>query len=426
MPPSAPDYRWSLRSTWAVFLSLGVLLGALSAWADGWHAGRGDDWVAVLGAVAFFALWLLGGLIWQRRRSCDLLTQRRWFSELVEEVMVPSGQCWDPGMITSPWNVEHASLRLNASGSACAASDWCLFNRSQMGLLLLEVDATGEAAALQRALVLHLWRALVQVSVAPGRTLLDVRLRLQTRHGVTTGWRGFYAQADLTTGVLSYAGWGLSGLYILGRGGVLTPLSSRAWGAAGMAPSQRDALEQGQVTLVEGESLLLFTEALLTLENAEGERFGLSRLQKALRERPGCGPAEILAEIQRAVESFVPAEDARVRDVSLAGLRLVAPYGLASRYEPIALNLGDTLAQQGATEGLGPSAEQAAEAVSALVPVEEQAVELEEQPGDIEAPVDEPSPTPRRERAKLRREQGPDRVRIVRAGVLRLPPRRDP
>lgn len=353
------------------------------------------------GALLVGVLWGLTGWLWHRRRVGDLAAQKTWFSELVEQTLLPQGQPWDSTMVDSHWNVEYAEARWARGAAAQTALDWCLFNRSRVGLLMVEGGEDGESGALQRALLLHLWRTLIQASVPPATTLLEMRRRLRERHGVNASWKAFYAQVDLATGLVTYASAGMNHLYVLGRGGGLTALSTRAWGAAQKAPTRVESMDQGQMTLVEGETLFAFTGSLLELENTEGEPFGLGRLQKVLRERPGCGPEEMMGEIRRACDAFCAGSRRPLQDVSLFGLRMMAPYVLASRYEPVASILGE------------PSPPDPP-------PFENPAPEVAEEDASREAkrPSAAASETSGAGRSDLS-------AQVVRPGVLRLPPRRD-
>jgi sigma-B regulation protein RsbU (phosphoserine phosphatase) len=97
-----------------------------------------------------------------------------------------------------------------------------------------------------------------------------------------------------------YAAAAHTGAFVLGRRGGLTMLAGKGMPLGVGQELFAERLEQGHVRLNEGESLLLFTDGLLKTEDLHGEPFGLERLEKCLRERPGCNADEVLATIQRA------------------------------------------------------------------------------------------------------------------------------
>ncbi|MEB3197039.1 MAG: SpoIIE family protein phosphatase [Candidatus Sericytochromatia bacterium] len=332
------SFSWTPR-TWLGVLGIG---SAQVAWVGGWVYAlarqlppaspdlKGPLGLALMAGVGAGALWGGALWLWQRRRQGDLLEWRQVARAQVQRALAPTPTAWSPDAVTSPWRVELASRGWGAP--AAAWSTWRLYNRSQLGIFVGESRARDLAGGLQRAGSLLLWDALATAAQPPGRLLLDMQARLLQEGEPPSAWRAFSAQLDLSTGQLLFAGLGFHGACILHRGGSLTLLSSRALG--GLPAEPGPPLDQGQAGLADGDSLLLFTEALLRVENREGEAFGLERLQQVLRERPGCAPEPILASVQRAVEAFAGPSVRRLGGEMLC-VRLVTPFVAHPRYEPV-------------------------------------------------------------------------------------------
>jgi phage tail protein X len=273
---------------------------------------------AGLAAAAGAGAWWSLGVVWlQRRRRRELAEAQGAARAELAARLLPLPPPWDPAAVSSPWHVELAVQRWQAPGPGRGLVDWCPTGPEGLGLWM----ATCASPALPDLLGCGegrlLWRTLADGSQPPGRTIGAVAARLRSE-GASLG-PACCLRLELQTGEVYYASLGFPGVYVLGRGGGLTRLS----GPTAAAP---DVLVQGRYTLTEGESLLLLPDDVLALESPEGEPFGLERLQRCLRERPGCPAAEVVAAIGRALAAFTGRETHEA-DAAAACIRLSAGPG---------------------------------------------------------------------------------------------------
>lgn len=289
--------------------------------------------------MATALLWWLAALLLERRRRRDLARRQAELLGLVGERFRPHAQLFDRNAVRSPWQVEHAAAVLPGDDPGGSFTDFRLFAESRLGLFIGDATGRNATALIYRGVANLLWRTHAADQVAPGRTLLDVNRHLVDYISQGDHVTAFYAQVDLLSGAVSYAAAAHTGAYVLGRRGGLTMLSGRGMPLGVGQELFADRLEQGTVRLNEGESLLLFTDGLLKAENAEGEPFGVERLEKCLRERPGCNADEVVAEIRQAVTTFAGRE-AIGDEAAILCLRLVNPLVLYPKLEAVPIGSG--------------------------------------------------------------------------------------
>ncbi|MEB3223034.1 MAG: SpoIIE family protein phosphatase [Candidatus Sericytochromatia bacterium] len=282
---------------------------------------RGEPWVASAAAALGAAAWWGVGVRWlgRRRRRAEAEAGEAVLGEVVAAAL-PEPPPWNAEGLVSPWQVELAWAPTGGAGRGVV--DWC-----RLGTQGLGVWSAGCATADVRGLVACgqgrlLWRVLADEGQPPGRTLSQVDDRLRAE-GAALG-PACYVRFDLKTGEAYYAALGFPGVYALGRGGALARLSGPTAAAPGV-------LVQGRYALAEGESLLLVPDELLACEGPEGEPYGLERLQRCMRERPGCSASEVVAAAARSLEAFTglagPEAAPGLLCVRLAGRFAPAPRG---------------------------------------------------------------------------------------------------
>ncbi|MEB3328252.1 MAG: SpoIIE family protein phosphatase [Candidatus Sericytochromatia bacterium] len=278
--------------------------------------------VVGLAAAAGAGAWWAVGVGWLRRRRRRALTAAREAAAgEVSTHLFPHPPAWDPAAAASPWLVEVAWQRWVAPGPARGLVDWSQLGPSSLGLWVGTCASPAMADLLACGEGRLLWRTLADEGQPPGRTVGAIEARLRAE-GRALG-RACFVRLALQTGEASYAALGFPGLYVLGRGGTLTCLS----GPTAAAP---DVLVQGRYTLAEGESLLLVPDDVLALEGPGGEPFGLDRLQRCLRARPGCPASEVVAALGRALAAFT-GDEAHEVDAGALCVRLAARFGAGHR-----------------------------------------------------------------------------------------------
>ncbi len=316
------------------------------------RAGEGASPAAPMSREAALALalaamlgvglsWWGAGLLLNRRRRRELERQKAQLLGVVGERFRPHAQLFDRNAVRSPWQVEHAQAVLPGDDPGGSFADFRLFSESRLGIFIGDATGRNATALIYRGVANLLWRTHAADQVAPGRTLLDMNRHLVDYISQGDHVTAHYAQVDLLSGAVSYATAAHTGAFVLGRRGGLTMLSGRGMPLGVGQELFADRLEQGHVRLNEGESLLLFTDGLLKAENQSGEPFGLERLEKCLRERPGCNAEEVVATIRQTVETFVghPTLD---DEAAIVCLRLVTPLVLYPKLEAVPIGNGIT------------------------------------------------------------------------------------
>ncbi|MFN3431844.1 MAG: PP2C family protein-serine/threonine phosphatase, partial [Candidatus Sericytochromatia bacterium] len=133
----------------------------------------------------------------------------------------------------------------------------------------------------------------------------------------------FYAQLDLLSGAIAYASASHAGAYVLTPDGRTTLLGGRGMPLGIGQELFAGRLEGGVARLQEGECLWLFTDGLVKLENAQGEPFGLERLEACLQAGAGTSPDAQLAAVRVALTAFTGKQAWR-DDAALACVRLAS------------------------------------------------------------------------------------------------------
>lgn len=276
----------------------------------------------VLGAAGLTgAAWLLGGWLLVNKRRARLDEQRRRFLSGMDTRMRLRGAALDPAALHSPWRVAHAGAVLDASEPGGAFTDVLALSDSRLGLFV--GDATGSAAnaMLSRGLAVATWRAKATAAQTPGETFLALNRLVADQVPQGDHVTAFYAQVDLLSGAVTHAAASHSGAYIVGADGTLTMIGGKGI-PLGLGQELFAArLENGVGRLKDGDTLWIFTDGLIKAENAQGEPFGLERLEACLREGARLGPDRLIALVGEAVQAFAgqrPLAD----DAAMSALRL--------------------------------------------------------------------------------------------------------
>jgi sigma-B regulation protein RsbU (phosphoserine phosphatase) len=184
-------------------------------------------------------------------------------------------------------------------------------------------DATGSAAnaMLSRGLAVATWRAKASAALTPAETFLALNRLVADQVPQGDHVTAFYAQVDLLSGAVTHTAASHSGAYIVGADGTLTMIGGKGM-PLGLGQELFAArLESGVGRLKDGDTLWLFTDGLIKAENAQGEPFGLERLEACLREGARLGPDRLITLVSEAVRSFAgqrPLAD----DAAMSALRL--------------------------------------------------------------------------------------------------------
>jgi sigma-B regulation protein RsbU (phosphoserine phosphatase) len=192
------------------------------------------------------------------------------------------------------------------------------------GLCVLTVSGCGAAAALLAVTAGHL---LARVAGVPGAAVVPPA-EVCARLGQELGGAGTAGHTvSLLYGVLSLGSGEFRFTSAGGAGPVHVP--------AGAGPVKLEAPgfplgvgggehKEHAVTLAAGDRLVLYSDGLTGVRNAEGEHFGARRLLASLGEAPGLALADSLAGLVRAAEGW-RGEVPRHSDISVLAVERTGP-----------------------------------------------------------------------------------------------------
>jgi sigma-B regulation protein RsbU (phosphoserine phosphatase) len=156
------------------------------------------------------------------------------------------------------------------------------------------------------ALFMALTRSVVRASAAQTRGPsegIDLANRLlcaDARGGMFVTL--FYGLLQHATGTFTYVNAGHDpALWYRADRDKLVPLSRTAV-ALGIFPDE--PFDQQAIRLGPGDWLLLYTDGLTDASDADGNRFGMERVQSVLLPHRNAGPADLLTALEGAVERF--------------------------------------------------------------------------------------------------------------------------
>ncbi|GAB4461413.1 MAG: hypothetical protein Kow0070_18960 [Anaerolineales bacterium] len=180
----------------------------------------------------------------------------------------------------------------------------------RLGLFIADVSDKGMPAALFMALTRTLVRAAVLETDSPAEALRRVNDLLvpDTKQGMFV--TAVYAVLDMNKGELTYVNAGHNPPVWVRSDGSLESLT-RTGVALGAAEGMR--YEQRVIPLMPGDSVLFYTDGLTEAYNAEGEFYGETRLEEALKANHCSSAHELIDIVEKSLLDFVqdmpPADD---------------------------------------------------------------------------------------------------------------------
>jgi LysM repeat protein len=283
---------------------------------------REDAWPLALAAAGLTgAFWLFGGWLLASKRRRRLAEQRDRFLSGIDTRMRARGPAFDASVLQSPWHVEQAATILESPEPGGAFAEVQALSDTRLGVFVGDATGSSANAMLSRGLAVAMWRALARAGATPGETMLALNRLLADMVPQGDHVTAFYAQLDLLSGAIAYASASHAGAYVQSADGRTTLLGGRGMPLGIGQELFAARLEGGVARLQEDEGLWLFTDGLVKLENAQGEPFGLERLEACLQAGAGTPPDDQLAAVRAALTAFV-GKQTRRDDAALACVRL--------------------------------------------------------------------------------------------------------
>ena len=190
--------------------------------------------------------------------------------------------------------------------------DFYRLENNRLGILVADVSGHGVNSAMLSGMVKALAAPLSLAVLEPGEMLAG--LDVSTEQYFPEGYfcTGFYLIADEETGLVRYAGVGHPPAIIVGPDGSRTLPSNPGMLGIGMV----DGTAGGADRLEPGESLVMYTDGLTDAMDPSDTLFGEERLRTLLQSHHGADPAEILKQVDNAINEHTapgrPADDVNI------------------------------------------------------------------------------------------------------------------
>jgi len=190
--------------------------------------------------------------------------------------------------------------------------DFYRLENNRLGILVADVSGHGVNSAMLSGMVKALAASLSIAVLEPGELLagLDVATEQYFPEGYFC--TGFYLIADEETGLVRYAGVGHPPAIIVGPNGPRTLPSNPGMLGIGMVDGTAGSTDR----LEPGESLVIYTDGLTDAMDPSDVLFGEDRLKTLLQSHYGADPAEILNQVDSALDKHTapghPADDINI------------------------------------------------------------------------------------------------------------------
>ena len=176
--------------------------------------------------------------------------------------------------------------------------DFYRLENNRLGILVADVSGHGVNSAMLSGMVKALAAPLSLAVLEPGELLagLDVAGEQYFPEGYFC--TGFYVIADEETGLVRYAGVGHPPAIIVGPNGARMLQSNPGMLGIGMVDGTAGDTDR----IGPGESMVIYTDGLTDAMDPSDTLFGEERLRTLLQSHYGADPAEILEQVERALD----------------------------------------------------------------------------------------------------------------------------
>jgi len=190
-------------------------------------------------------------------------------------------------------------------------------NNDSLGFVLADVSGKGVPAALLMANLQACFRTQAASGVRrPAELLEAVHRHFYSSTGSDRFATLFFGSYDDRTRRMRYINCGHCAPLLLRANGEMTKLESTA---AILGAFEEWNCSEGEVSLVVGDTLLLYSDGVTEAANTAGEEFGEDRLVRTLRESSGYPAEDLVRKIVKAVTTF--SEASLVDDITVVAIR---------------------------------------------------------------------------------------------------------
>lgn len=301
--PAQPSYTGDHPPRSAIFLPLVAgeeVIGCLSVQSDRPGAFTQDHLRLLTNISNQAAVAIVNVRLFRQAAEKKQMERELELAQEIQRSLLPTCCPEIPGWeITADW-----------CGARAVSGDFYDFfflpQKNHFGFLIGDVSGKGVSAALFMALSRSLIRVGVLGGGPPGRGLARANHWILSDSSAGLFVTLFYGILDIESGVLTYvnAGHNPPLLYRTATGEVVT-LSTPGGIALGI--KEDIYLEEQQITLEPGDTLLLYTDGIVEATNEQGEFYEDERLKQVLIAHHAASPADLSQAISRSVADFVGA-----------------------------------------------------------------------------------------------------------------------
>ena len=180
--------------------------------------------------------------------------------------------------------------------------DYFAIDDDRIGIVIADVSGKGIPAAFFMLIARTLLKATALIGESPGKVLTALNDMLEEDNEQMMFVTAFYAVVHTDTGHVTFANAGHNPTYRIDCKGQLSTLPMDSGLALAIMPGFR--FEEGETTLVPGETLFFYTDGVNEAFNEAGEQYGEPRLEAELEALAGAPPAAICDTMRASVEAF--------------------------------------------------------------------------------------------------------------------------
>ena len=179
--------------------------------------------------------------------------------------------------------------------------------RDRIGIAVADVSGKGVPAALFMMSTRTLLKGATVGHEEPSKIMAEVNNLLCENNETSMFVTLFLSIFDPATGELSYVNGGHNPPLIFHADGSAMELPRTGGIALGVAPSIQ--YEKKSITLLPNDIILLYSDGVTEAENAEGEQFGMERLQQVVASSTSRHPRDLTHAVFDAVHAFAGEAD---------------------------------------------------------------------------------------------------------------------
>ena len=198
--------------------------------------------------------------------------------------------------------IEIAATLLPARGVGGDLYDAFPLGPGQLCIVAGDVSGKGIPAAMFMAMATTALRSIAREVDEPGQMLARLNDQLAEENPSQTFLTVFCGVLDIASGRLSYASGGHTNPVLLREGDAPRFTVSDAGNLVGCVPDL--LFPRGQLQLLAGDVVILYTDGVTEALNEEDELFGEERLLESFGERSGRTAQDVVDELVAAVQAF--------------------------------------------------------------------------------------------------------------------------